>query len=328
MLRPGWRSLALSALVAGCTNQRLHLPPPPHPDDAAGGGGQADAPFPDDGPLPDASPGDSWQSADVGAGDVDHDTGADTGSSDDAGSRNDDGGSSNDDGSSSDDAGGSDATEIAVPNLLTQERWLTRVGDFQDGQKWLAGDFNGDGRADLANVFNDEGQVSVDIYLSTGSTLLLERWMTRRGGFWDTQKWLAGDFDGNGLTDLAYVFDDLGLATIDVLRSNGRTFGSELWVTRRGGYWDAQKWLAGDFDGDRRTDLVYLFDDLGLATIDVRRSTGTTFTSEVWVARQGGFWNTQKWLVGDFDGNQKADLANVFDDNSRASIDIRRQDHR
>jgi hypothetical protein len=272
--------------------------------------------------------------------------------------------------------GGPATDALPPPNLLIQQRWVTRQARFIDGATWFAGDFDGDGRADLATVFGDQGSASIDVWLSTGSTFAQHRWATQQGGFWDTQKWLAGDFDGDGRADLANVFGDLGQISIDVHRSTGATFTMNRWATRQGGFWDAQKWLAGDFDGDGNADLANVFNDLGVTSIDVHRSTGAAFLFQRWAtgvsgfwdaqkwlaggfvfpgsttdlvnvfndkgqvsvdaytpsgftfvfqrrtSEQGGFWDTQKWLAGDFDGDGQADLANVFDDSGMASVDV------
>ena len=222
------------------------------------------------------------------------------------------------------DADGADGSPVVTPDVLGLDRWTTQQGAFDGAQKWLAGDFNGDRRTDLANVFLDVQQASIDVRPSTGSTFGIQRWGTQEGGFWDTQKWLAGDFDGDGTADLANVFADDGQISIDVHLSTGFAFTFQRWATRQGGFWDAQKWLAGDFDGDGRTDLANVFEDLGRASIDVYLSTGSAFNYQRWATRQGGFWDAQKWLAGDFDGDGIADLANVFEDLGQASIDVHR----
>jgi hypothetical protein len=159
----------------------------------------------------------------------------------------------------------------ASTDVLRIERWATRQGGFWDAQQWVIGDFNGDGRADLANVFNDGGLASIDVHLSTGASVGIARWATRQGGFWDAQKWSAGDFNGDGRADLANVFNDGGLASIDVHLSTGASVGIARWATRQGGFWDAQKWSAGDVTGDHRADLVNVFNDENLASLDVHR---------------------------------------------------------
>jgi hypothetical protein len=171
---------------------------------------------------------------------------------------------------------GTDVTALtalygASTDILRIERWATRQGGFWDQQQWVIGDFNGDGRRDMANVFNDGGFASIDVHLSTGSSFGIARWATRQGGFWDTQKWIAGDFNGDGRADLANVFNDAGFASIDVHLSTGASVGIARWATRQGGFGDLQKWSAGDVTGDGRADLVNVFNDAGLASLDVHR---------------------------------------------------------
>ncbi len=113
------------------------------------------------------------------------------------------------------------ALETIYPSVM-HYRWATRQGGFWNTQQWLSGDFNGDGKDDFAKVFNDGGLASIDVHLSSGSGFSFSRWATRQGGFWDAQKWLSGDFNGDGKDDFAKVFNDGGLASIDVHLSSFR----------------------------------------------------------------------------------------------------------
>ena len=49
------------------------------------------------------------------------------------------------------------------------QHWAYQQGGFWDSQKWVSGDFNGDGKDDLANVFNNAGGANIDVHLSSGS---------------------------------------------------------------------------------------------------------------------------------------------------------------
>ncbi|MEH2044289.1 M12 family metallo-peptidase [Nostoc sp.] len=207
---------------------------------------------------------------------------------------------------------------LNFPNI---ERWATGQGGFWDTQKWLVGDFNADGKDDLVNVFNDGGLASIDTHLSNGESFDFQRSATGQGGFWDTQKWLVGDFNADGKDDLVNVFNDGGLASIDTHLSNGESFNIQRWATGQGGFWDTQKWLVGDFNADGKDDLVNVFNDGGLASIDTHLSNGESFNIQRSATGQGGFWDTQKWLVGDFNADGKDDLVNVFNDGGLASID-------
>ncbi|MBI3162982.1 MAG: hypothetical protein HYZ23_10745, partial [Chloroflexi bacterium] len=71
-------------------------------------------------------------------------------------------------------------------------------------------DFNGDGKTDAAKAFNDGGIASIDVHLSTGSSFQMVRWATKQGGYSDNQKWFTGDFNGDGKTDVAKVWGDIG----------------------------------------------------------------------------------------------------------------------
>ena len=211
---------------------------------------------------------------------------------------------------------------IMYPGKLTLQRWATRQGGFWDAQKWVSGDFNGDGKDDFAKVFNDGGLASIDVHISNGSSFSMRRWAIRQGGFWDAQKWVSGDFNGDGKDDFAKVFNDGGLASIDVHISNGSSFSMQRWATKQGGFWDAQKWVSGDFNGDGKDDFAKAFNDSGLASIDVHISNGSSFSMQRWATRQGGFWDAQKWASGDFNGDGKDDFAKAFNDSGLASIDV------
>jgi hypothetical protein len=173
----------------------------------------------------------------------------------------------------------------------------------------------------VAKAFNDGGLGSVDVHVSNGGSFSMQRWATGQGSFWDAQQWLAGDFNGDGKDDVAKAFNDGGLGSVDVHVSNGSSFSMQRWATGQGSFWDAQQWLVGDFNGDGKDDLVKAFNDGGLASIDVHISNGSGFSMQRWATRQGGFWDAQQWLSGNFNGDGKDDMAKAFNDGGLASID-------
>ena len=202
------------------------------------------------------------------------------------------------------------------------QRWETKTGAFWGAQKWTTGDFNGDGKTDLVNIFNDNGSMSADMHMSNGKAFQTQRGETKAGGFWDAQKWATGDFNGDGKTDLVNIFNDNGLMSADIHTSNGTGFQIQRGETKAGGFWDAQKWATGDFNGDGKTDLVNIFNDNGVMSADVHLSSGTGFKIQRWETAAGGFWDAQKWLSADVNGDGKADLINIFNDNGSTSVDV------
>jgi hypothetical protein len=161
-----------------------------------------------------------------------------------------------------------------------------------------AGDFNGDGKADLVYV-TDTSSTTVDAItlLSGGSG-----WSTG----WQVTGWTkpvmlsSGDYDGDGKADLLWISpaSSGGGVQADALMSAG-------YAWRLG--WRGQNWTApymitsGDFNGDGRDDVAYIV-DTGPSTANANTLTST-----------GSGWSTS-WQVigwakpiaitsGDFNGN-------------------------
>ena len=166
----------------------------------------------------------------------------------------------------------------------------------------LVGDFNGDGKQDIANYHAGSGGWWVS--KSTGSSFTTGLWVTLPAGSWVTH--LAGDFTGDGKTDLAHFRDSDG--TWWVSKSTGTGFTTSLWAdfsTTVG--WGPQ--LVGDFTGDGKDDIANHHAASG--TWWVSKSTGTSFTTTKWYTLPAGSWVTH--VAGDFTGDGKTDLAHFRD---------------
>lgn len=142
------------------------------------------------------------------------------------------------------------------------------------------------------------------------------------------KKWLSGDFNGDGLSDIAYVWNDNGLATIYVYINQSQAlsairFNQECWATAQGGYWESQKWFAGDFNGDGRDDLAKVFNDHSFSDIDVHLSVlDSHFSLQHWAYKQGGFWDNQIWKPIDINGDGASDFINIFEENDNTLLDL------
>jgi hypothetical protein len=161
------------------------------------------------------------------------------------------------------------------------------------------GDFDGDGRTDIAGRDPSTGFWYVG--LSTGTSFNTTAWTN-----WSTSvTWVdirVGDFNGDGKMDIA----GRNLQTGDwwVAQSNGSSFTNKLWDT-----WSPLvTWVdvqVGDFNGDGKADLVGRV--LSAGTWWTGLSSGSNFTTTMWTA-----WSTAvTWVdvqVGDFSGDGKSDI--------------------
>ncbi len=170
------------------------------------------------------------------------------------------------------------------------------------------GDFNGDGKADLAVANSNNGSagtVSTLLGKGDGTFQAAVRYV---GASW-AHSVAVGDFNGDDKPDLA-VADSYG---VSVLLGNGDgTFKTAVNYTT--GPFNLSV-AVGDFNGDGKPDLVVANgESAGVGTVSVLLGNGDgTFQAAVKHDTVGGDAN---WVaVGDFNGDGKPDLAVTADYN-------------
>ncbi|MFJ8764686.1 FG-GAP-like repeat-containing protein [Streptomyces clavifer] len=138
--------------------------------------------------------------------------------------------------------------------------------------KQVTGDFNGDGRDDMA-VFHGytDGSSKIWTFLASptgGFKDPVGSWTSTTWGSWDRTSVHAGDFDGDGRDDIAAWYDYAdGHDSIYTFPSSATgTFSSvvEAWTTPAGSMWrDHMSIVIGDYNGDGVDDFgaLYGYDD-------------------------------------------------------------------
>jgi hypothetical protein len=195
---------------------------------------------------------------------------------------------------------------------------------FQPNDQFYIGDFNGDGKDEVA-VFNGIDWVMPYLGLladdGANGLRLIARYdgdIPGWGGLARNDLFYVGDFDGDGKQDL-FVFNgaDWSMTYVAMLRSSG--FGFDL--VRRfdgdipgwGGLASRDQLFVGDFSGNGKADL-YIFNglDWSVSYVGMFRSTGAdlqmTSRFDGDIPGWGGLARNDRLYVGDFNNDGKDDL--------------------
>ncbi len=180
-------------------------------------------------------------------------------------------------------------------------RWAAGAGTWTDV---LVGDFNGDGRDDIAGRAASSGDWWVALGNETGDGFINQRW-----GRWTTgATWLdvqIGDFNADGQADIVGRVANSGDWWI--AKSTGTGFSNERWGRWAAGAGTWTDVLVGDFNGDGRDDIAGRAASSGDWWLALGKETGDGFINERW-----GRWTTgATWLdvqMGDFNADGQADI--------------------
>jgi RHS repeat-associated protein len=188
------------------------------------------------------------------------------------------------------------------------------------------GDFNGDGRADIAgygkgDTYKSNWQIGFSNFGSSIPGFTMGPAETKAGRQWPT-KAVVADFNGDGMADMLSGYNDDAARQTDweVCFSKGDgTFTCEWWAGRVSG---VEMRLLGDFNGDGRTDVAQW--DAVAVKWKVCLSTGKKFECSFWgggaVPADGdGNKFDQRQVSGDFNGDGKSDIATYDANTSNAT---------
>ncbi|MEV8312471.1 FG-GAP-like repeat-containing protein [Streptomyces flavidovirens] len=196
-----------------------------------------------------------------------------------------------------------------------------------DHMKFTTGDYNGDGRGDMAAFYGyDDGRVKLFTFLSKpdgGFNAPTVSWSVKAGE-WSFERMTprSGDFDGDGRDDIAIWYsyadgrDRLFTFTSDAKGTFNAPFASWTGTTAE---WSVNKskFVTGDFDADGRDDMAVLYDygntTVKLWTLLTKPDGGFTAPAQAWTDTTWGDWARTGMHAGDFNGDGRDDVAAWYD---------------
>jgi hypothetical protein len=206
-----------------------------------------------------------------------------------------------------------------TPSLV----WSSGTGNCDATKcKIVSGDYNGDGKTDIAILYDYGHSTSrVWVLTSNGSTMTSSLAWSSGAGNCDAAKCkiVSGDYDGDGKSDIAVLYDyGTGMTRAWILKSSGTTFSASLaWASGIGNCdLNKSKVVSGDYDGDGKSDVALLYDyNGGMTRVWVLTSNGTTMAlSLAWVSGAGNCDAARcKVVSGDYDADGKSDIAILYD---------------
>ncbi|WP_073821222.1 trypsin-like serine protease [Streptomyces sp. CB02130] len=226
-----------------------------------------------------------------------------------------------------------DAVETRTDDIVD---WVTQVRGLPKDPRVASGDFNGDGKEDIAAFYNNgagpdgKNRSSLFAFYSDGTGFAEPKRVWASTGSFNgaAAKLTSGDYNGDGKDDLSVLYnsgqaaDGKHVTTVFTYTSNGTGFAApkQTWASSGSFDWSKSKPVSGDYNGDGKDDLAVLYNG-GQANDGKHVSLAFTFTSTgsdfnnpttAWTSSGSFDWSKSKPVSGDYNGDGKDDLAVLY----------------
>jgi hypothetical protein len=185
--------------------------------------------------------------------------------------------------------------------ICNQTMWGAGSGNLG----FVGADVNGDGRTDLVQAWRNGNSMALTVFTSNG-TSFTRTWDGTMPSGYQNMKLLPVDYDGDGKTDIAHIWNNNGSVGIIIYRSNGSAYSLSASTTLNSGASNIG-FIPADYDGDGRTDILQFWNNNNSLGVGVFRSSGSNY-SVTWSAVMPQGSPNVGFVPVDYDGDSRMDF--------------------
>ncbi len=191
------------------------------------------------------------------------------------------------------------------------------MGQGSPALSWLIGDVNGDGRAEIIQLWNHGGNLGMIIYGWSNNTLTTLFANGNMGQGSDAITWLIGDVNGDGNAEIIQLWNNGGFKLAMIVYGWDRDAMKMIFANgNMGARTGSNGWLVGDVNGDGRAEIVQPWADfgdgpLGMTVYGWDKGAMTTLFMNPHMGQGSG---AVSWLIGDVNGDGRAEVIQPWSD--------------
>jgi hypothetical protein len=180
---------------------------------------------------------------------------------------------------------------------------------------WLAGDFTHSGQTEIAQLWDNNGRLGLNVYRVTPGDTVQTIPSSDLGQGPGAVAWLTGDFTHSGQTEIAQLWDNNGRLGLNVYAVGPFGAVTEFSSADLGQGSGAVAWLTGDFTGSGQAEIAQPWDNNGALGLVIYRVQADGSVHTVASSDLGQGSGAVAWLTGDFTGSGHTEIAQLWDNN-------------
>ncbi|ANN64978.1 FG-GAP repeat domain-containing protein [Bordetella bronchialis] len=213
------------------------------------------------------------------------------------------------------------------PSTSTRLIQSPDMGEGPNAVSWLVGDVNGDGKAEICQQYtNSNGKLGIIVYGWNGTDMVVLKQNDDMGQGPNAINWLIGDVNGDGKAEICQQYKNgNGKLGMVVYGWNGTDMAVLKQNDDMGQGPNAVSWLIGDVNGDGKAEICQQYKNADNGNLGmIVYGWDDHDIKKIWTIWQqddmGQGPNALTWLIGDVNGDGKAEICQLWDNGGKLAI--------